>query len=623
MQKKLLNVLFIVLLLSLITNTTTASADEVSGHGHEAGLRYLIAKNALDKDSNGNYSINRTVTRGEFAAYLSRVLDLKGGESFTFPDVTSKHPYAVDIKRAAAAGLITGYTTADNTFRPDNPISRQHMAIMLDRVMDHLKFKKVNKELTFKDAHLIADPYKQAVAFGAALEIIQGDNGYFMPLKNATVAQSASFIHRLMELTGDPQADIPIYTVKEISNGTLIGNQTFMDYSDAENAIKKNSQVIVLKDKIVKMNAGFVVTNKYVALYSETLKDQMAVAANTEMEYLGSDGTNIRVRLAGQVGNLKIADVTLVPFSMTKGRSYYENYNGEIRHVLHNHATGTGAGNYTYGKAPAFMNKGEKYYSWNGINFNNANGTTAGVAYNYYQFLPARSKTNYSADEIDRHILKNAPPKSKLIGLGKTLKDLEAKYQINALLILALAQHESAYGMSNHAQTNNNLFGLYVYDTNPLNKKFVSIEANIDELINEFLQPKYISPVKSITNKTGHYPNGAVVGSNAVGFNVKYASDPYWGAKIAGHYYRADKDMGFKDAKNPYTIGFTTTTGLNVRTVPTTINNKELFKYANSGMPVIITGSPSNDWYEILSDQLHTTPVYVSKQYVRVIETVK
>ena len=95
------------------------------------------------------------------------------------------------------------------------------------------------------------------------------------------------------------------------------------------------------------------------------------------------------------------------------------------------------------------------------------------------------------------------------------------------MLILALAQHESAYGMSEQAQNLNNLFGLCVYDTNPLNKNFESVMTNINELITKFWQPNYITP-------TGPYANGAVVGSKAFGFNVKYASDPYWGEKIAG-----------------------------------------------------------------------------------------
>ncbi len=292
---------------------------------------------------------------------------------------------------------------------------------------------------------------------------------------------------------GDPNGGTPSpgesntskFAVKEISNGTLVGNQEFTTFDAAEKAITNNSQVIVQNNKIMKMSSGYVVTNNYVVLNSETIKDQIGVAGDTEMEYLSSDATQVKVRLAGQVGYLKHADVTLIPFSMSKGRSYYSNENGEIKHTLYDYKTNKYSSSYVFGKAPSFMKSGEKYYSWDGIFFTNGNGSSKGEAYNYYQFLPARAKTQYTAEELDAYIMnklaevestgitlyKDATTKSKLIGLGQTLKEVEEISQINALLILSLAQHESAYGMSKNAQNLNNLFGLYEYDTNPLNKK--------------------------------------------------------------------------------------------------------------------------------------------------------
>ncbi len=169
--------------------------------------------------------------------------------------------------------------------------------------------------------------------------------------------------------------------------------------------------------------------------------------------------------------------------------------------------------------------------------------------------------------------------------------------------------------MSDHAQNLNNLFGLYVYDTNPLNKKFDSVEANINELVEKFLQPNYITP-------GGRYTNGAVVGSKAIGFNVKYASDPFWGAKIAGHYYRAEKALGFKDANNPYKIALTTTAGLNVRADAST-SQSPLFTFSKSNMPVIVTDTSANGWYQVVSDKLNTEPGYISKDYIKFINTVK
>ena len=627
-MKKILNVtLLLGLLTALFWNQSIASADELTGHAHENGLRYLISKNAIVPDENGSYRANTNVTRGEFASYLSKVLNLSENNKVQFNDVDDTYAYALEIQLAATAGIITGYS--DGSFKPTAAITRQHMAIMLERTIDYLKIPKGTSSITFKDNASIIPEYRQAVAIGAHLGIIQGSNGYFMPEKNATIGQAATFIHRLMLLAGDNDANSSTYVIKEISNGTLVGNLGFSNFADAEKALTKNNQVIVQNDKIIKMSSGYVVTNKYVALYSETIKDQIAVAGNTEMEYLSSDETQVKVRLADQVGYLKQADVTLIPFSLSKGRSYYTNENGEIKHVIYDYATNKYSASYIYGKAPAFMKPGEKYFSWNGIYFTNGNGSSKGNAYNYYQFLPARATTQYTAQEIDNYIIKklaeiessgasiykDATTKSKLIGLGTTLKEIEAKHQINAMLILALAQHESQYGMSDHAQKLNNLFGLYVYDTNPLNKNFESIAANINELVEKFLQPNYITPGRK-------FANGAVVGSKAMGFNVKYASDPYWGAKIAGHYYRAEKVMGFKDAGNPYSIGLTTTSGLNVRTEPST-NNSPLFTYARSGMPVIVTSSNTNGWYQVLSDKLHTGPVYISKDFIQIINTVK
>ncbi|MEB2282824.1 S-layer homology domain-containing protein [Lysinibacillus xylanilyticus] len=635
----------------LLWQPQLASADELTGHSHEQGLRYLISKNALVKDAKGSYRPDDNVTRGEFASYLTKAMNLEATSDIVFKDVPDTYVHAKDIKLAASAGIITGY--GDGLFKPNAAISRQHMAVMLERAIDYLNIPKGTSTITFKDNAAIIKDYRQAVAIGAQLEIIKGSNGYFMPEKNATIGQASSFIVRLMQLAGDPDATAPNggnsnggntnggdtntgspkYAIKEISNGTLVGNQGFSTFEAAEKAVTKNTQVIVQSDKIVKMSSGYAVTNNYVALKSETINDSLAVAANTEMEYLSSDAIQVKVRLAGQVGYLKHADVTLIPFSMSKGRSYYENVNGEIKHTLYDYKTNKYSSSYVFGKAPSFMKQNEKYYSWNGIYFSNGNGSSKGNAYNYYQFLPARAQTQYTAQELDAYIMnklaeiestgatlyKDATKKSKLIGLGQTLKDVEAKSQINAMLILALAQHESAYGMSEQAQDLNNLFGLYVYDTNPKNKKFDSIADNINELVDKFLQPNYITPGGSPGK---NFANGAVVGSKALGFNVKYASDPFWGAKIAGHYYRAEKALGFKDANNPYTIGLTTTNGLNVRTGATT-SNSPLFTYARSGMPVIISSSATNGWYEILSDKLYTGKAFVSKDYVQVINTVK
>lgn len=634
MKRFLMFALSILLVFTLGFTREVNAADDVTDNYHERGLRYLIMKGALTPDANGNYHPNDTVTRGQFATFLSRVIGLpKAEETIDFLDVPKNNPYYQDIQNAAASGIITGYE--DGTFKPNDPITRQHMAVMLERGMKHLNIPTSTGEgLKFKDNDQIYEEYYSAIATGVENGIIKGstmpDGVYFYPTKNTPISQASTFIIRMMEVAGNSEAiNFGPYELKEIKNGQLVSvGKTSYDYDDVLKGVSKDTHVITKNDDIVYMKAGsgYVVSKSYTVLDSETIKDKISVAAGTEMQHLSSEGNKVKVDLAGQVGYVNVDTVSLIPFSLSKGRNYYENVNGEIKHVLVDHKTGKAKASYTFGKAPSEMKPGVKYYSWNGINFNGSNSFTY---YNYYQFLPVHSKTQYTAEEMDKYIeyaLKEreklngryagASEKSKLLGLGEELKAIEEEYGINAMMILALAFHESDMGMSEYAQVYNNLFGLYVYDTDPLKVQFESPAASIRELMEKFWWKNYIPA-------NAPYAHGPVFGNKRIGFNVKYASDPYWGAKAAGHYYRADKYLGFKDAKNAYTIGLSNTAGLNIRSVATTHANTPIYRYTRANIPVIITSDNLADWYEIIPDSKEHNVGYVNKSYVEILNTTK
>lgn len=634
MKRLILLILSILLVFSLGYTNVAKASDDVSGNYHERGLRYLIMKGALTPDHNGNYYPNATVTRGQFATFLSKVMGLpEANETVIFSDVPQDNKYYQDIQNAVAAGIITGYQ--DNTFKPNDPITRQHMAVMLERAMKYLNISTSSmKDLTFKDKHLIIQDYYTAVATGVENGIIKGskmsDGVYFYPQQNASVAQAATFIIRMMEVSGNQEAiNFGLYELKEIKNKSLVSTGvSSYDFNAVLNSVSKDSHVITKNNNIVylKPGTGFVVAKSYTVLNSETINDRISVATDTEMQFIHSEGDKIKVDLAGQVGYVDANTVTLTPFSLSKGRNYYENVNGEIRHVLIDHNTGKTKASYTFGKAPSEMKAGVKYYSWNGIDF--YSGNQVFTYFNYYQFLPVHSKTQYTAEELDKYIVyalkerakqnskyAGAAEKSKLIGLGQPLKEIEEEYGVNAMMILSLAFHESDFGMSEYAQKYNNLFGLYVYDTNPLKVQFDSPEASIRELMNNFWWKNYIPA-------NAPFGNGTVFGTKRIGFNVKYASDPFWGAKAAGHYYRADKYLGFKDAKNPYTVGLTTTTGLNIRTEPNTNADNKIYTYDKTNLPLIIL-STNGDWYEIIPDSKEYKKAYVHKDYVQIINTTK
>ena len=210
------------------------------------------------------------------------------------------------------------------------------------------------------------------------------------------------------------------------------------------------------------------------------------VTAGTELQYLDSGSNWVKVSLANKEGYVKPENVNLIPAPLVQNRSYYERNGADLDYIIYNPLNNSSSRVNAVGKAPSFMAAGQKYYSWDGVVFDNSAGQEAGRAYQYFNYLPARTVTSYTAEELNRYIdkqlaerealyasnptifvrYKDATQLSKIKDLGNYLKEAESKYKINALLILSIAIHESDYGMSTKAQQKNNLFGIKAYDSN-------------------------------------------------------------------------------------------------------------------------------------------------------------
>ena len=209
---------------------------------------------------------------------------------------------------------------------------------------------------------------------------------------------------------------------------------------------------------------------------------------------------------------------------------------------------------YIVGKKPDFLKEGVKYTSPDGANFIDANGKAAGKSYAYFQYVSPRVPTNYSAAELDAYIdselaakektgytkYANATTKSQLKGLGATLKEVEKEHRLNALFILSFAIHESDYGMSCHAQNNNNLFGLNIPDSNDQcspngntssTKYFASIEENIAAVVDR-LNTNYLDPL----NMKDYRYNGVALGNKMIWDECALCFRPILGCKNSRSY---------------------------------------------------------------------------------------
>jgi beta-N-acetylglucosaminidase len=280
------------------------------------------------------------------------------------------------------------------------------------------------------------------------------------------------------------------------------------------------------------------------------------------MEYLGINARNkgyYDVRLQGGIYAIKKADVArFIPLSQIKSFPYYENKDGLVVHHVEGNPLVANSWylTSTLGKAPTWMKQGKKYYSFSGIYFTdtpqklgkytqqtNAINRSAPY-YDYYLYQPARTKTSFSAGQLNNAFNKLVNnQKTKMTNTGANFIATQNKYGINALLMFTMAIHESNYGRSNFALDRNNLFGVDAVDTNPgAAARFASVAKGIEE------QGNYLSWVYADADyQAGANYYGANLGTKSSGMNVKYASDPYWGEKIAHHYARIDRMLGARD----------------------------------------------------------------------------
>ena len=173
---------------------------------------------------------------------------------------------------------------------------------------------------------------------------------------------------------------------------------------------------------------------------------------------------------------------------------------------------------------------GKKYYSADGINFENF------TVKNPFLFRDLRKPSNYTAEELDKvYSLMNIKG-SRLAGKGAIFKEAEERYQINALYLIAHSALESSWGRSQIAKDKNNFFGIAAYDTTPYDsaKSFDDVDKGI------------LGAAKWI--RENYIDNGRTyLGNKSSGMNVLYASDPYWGEKIASIMMSINSKLGEKD----------------------------------------------------------------------------
>lgn len=287
-------------------------------------------------------------------------------------------------------------------------------------------------------------------------------------------------------------------------------------------------------------------------------------AYGADAVYLGSANGKYKFMLSGVVGWVKEDEVQVVNLSQVKAVSCYEVKDGKLlHHIVQDMTTPGYATSLNNGPAPSYLEPGTVYYSYDGHYFythygvmvqdyradqrtNSVNPQEA--YYNYFQYLPMRSKSAYTAEELNKALDTIVKPDSKMKSIGEALVKNQNTYGVQGLLMAGIAANESNWGKSSISQKKNNLFGLNATDAAPGENasQYSSVEACIKDFAKGWISEGYLYP-------EDYRYHGGFLGNKASGLNVKYASDPYWGEKAANIVWRLDSAMGEKDA-NAHTL---------------------------------------------------------------------
>lgn len=236
-----------------------------------------------------------------------------------------------------------------------------------------------------------------------------------------------------------------------------------------------------------------------------------------------SDDKRLAITISGLSGYMKTEDLQALDASKDF-IPYYESDGHRFYHYVAQNASIPVASHLSD------MEVGKKYYSADGLHFEGFN------LENPFLLKDLTEATNYSAEDLDKVFSLLNINNSLLENKGATFKEAEEHYHINALYLLAHSALESDWGRSKIAKDKNNFFGITAYDTTPYlsAKTFDDVDKGVLGA-SKWIKENYIDRGRTF------------LGNKASGMNVEYASDPYWGEKIASVMMKINEKLGGKD----------------------------------------------------------------------------
>lgn len=176
---------------------------DIKNHANKAAIEELASRGIINGMSKDTFAPNKTMTRAEFAAIVTRALGLAAKDTKAFTDVPSSKWYAGYIGAANSSGIVNG--VGNGKFNPDGTITRQEAAAMvaraaklcgLDTTMDAVATR--NMLAQFGDYRSAASWATESLAFCYSAGILDQSDLNIQPTKAILRCEIAQMLYNML-----------------------------------------------------------------------------------------------------------------------------------------------------------------------------------------------------------------------------------------------------------------------------------------------------------------------------------------------------------------------------------------------------------------------------------------
>lgn len=165
---------------------------DIDSHWAKESIIDFVSKGILNGYEDNTFKPDNSITRAEFVKIVNKVFGFSEVGEVKFTDVNENDWYYNELQIAVNKGYINGYE--DNTFRPNNQITRQEAASIISNIL------KISGDgnLDFADKDSIGDWAKSSVDALNDNNIMGGyEDNTFRPNNNMTRAEAVVTLSRL------------------------------------------------------------------------------------------------------------------------------------------------------------------------------------------------------------------------------------------------------------------------------------------------------------------------------------------------------------------------------------------------------------------------------------------